>query len=127
VADRGARKRQRLSRSGEFERVYRKGDSHSNRFLVIYAFPRDDEAGSESRLGISVGRKLGGAVVRNRVKRALREAYQRFSEELPEGHDFVLVARPGLEELLERDGAPGVEECLRDVIDAAGLGRKRLP
>ena len=79
----GVRKRSRLSRSGEFERAYRKGASHSNRFLVLYAFPRTDEAGSESRLGVSVGRKVGGAVERNRVKRALREAYRELRASSP--------------------------------------------
>ena len=58
------RKRGRLSRSGDFERVYREGRSHANRFLVLYAFPRRDRDadGVEVRLGVSVSRKVGGAV-----------------------------------------------------------------
>jgi ribonuclease P protein component len=119
----GVRKRSRLSRSGEFERVYRKGASHSNRFLVLYAFPRSDEAGSESRLGVSVGRKVGGAVERNRVKRALREAYRELTDELPDGHDFVLVARPGIESLIDEGGTSRVTESLREVVAEAGLRR----
>ena len=74
MADRARRKRRRLSRSGEFERVYREGRSHASRHLVVYAFPRSDDE-SDPRLGISVGRKLGGAVERNRMKRLLREAF----------------------------------------------------
>ena len=71
------RKRGRLSRSGDFDRVYRDGRSHANRFLVLYAFPRADQATPTTsvRLGISVSRKVGGAVERNAVKRALREAF----------------------------------------------------
>ena len=67
-------KRGRLSRSAEFERVYRQGRSHGNRYLVLYAFPRgvDEEV---ARLGLSVSRKVGGAVDRNLVKRLLREAF----------------------------------------------------
>ena len=69
------RKRGRLSRSGDFDRVYRDGRSHANRYLVLYSFPRPDSAVDQSRLGISVSRKVGGAVERNAVKRALREAF----------------------------------------------------
>ena len=64
MSDRARRKRRRLSRSGEFERVYREGRSHASRHLVVYAFPRTDDDDSDPRLGVSVGRKVGGAVDR---------------------------------------------------------------
>jgi ribonuclease P protein component len=120
--DAGARKRRRLSRSGEFDRVYREGSSHATRFLVIYAFPREadeSEPGEEVRLGVSAARKVGGAVERNRVKRALREAFWSLSGDLPAGHDFVLVARPPLTELLEKDGAGAVASSLREALGEA--------
>lgn len=53
-----------------------------------------------------MGRKIGGAVQRNKVKRAIREAFWQLAERAPEGHDFVIVARPGVERLLE-DGSTG--------------------
>ena len=56
------------------------------------------------RLGVSVSRKVGGAVERNAVKRALREAFWAFGERLPADHDFVLVARPDVAGLVEREG-----------------------
>jgi ribonuclease P protein component len=118
------RKRGRLSRSGDFERVYREGTSHGNRFLVLYAFPRRDEAeavADEVRLGISVGRKVGGAVDRNAVKRAIKEAFWSAAGQLPPGHDFVLVARPDLAGLVEREGTGGVAGALRELLEAAGL------
>jgi ribonuclease P protein component len=115
--DAGARKRRRLSRSGEFDRVYREGSSHANRFLVVYSFPRSEELGEELRLGVSVGRKVGGAVERNRIKRALREAFWSLEPELPGGHDFVLVARPEIGSLWEREGAQGLSASLREALE----------
>ena len=120
MADRARRKRRRLSRSGEFERVYREGRSHASRHLVVYAFPRAENDG-EPRLGISVGRKLGGAVERNRIKRLLREAFWASSDELRPGHDFVIVARPAAGELAKEGGEAAVEQALRAVLVEAGL------
>jgi ribonuclease P protein component len=122
---REGRKRGRLSRSGDFDRVYREGRSHSNRFLVLYAFPRAQGEGDRDRgvrLGISVSRKVGGAVQRNAVKRALREAFWSPDSSLPPAHDFVLVARPDVAGLLERDGTPGVAGALEDLLAAARPG-----
>ena len=116
----GRRKRGRLSRSGDFDRVYREGRSHANRFLVVYAFPRG-EGDDDTRLGISVSRKVGGAVERNAVKRALREAFWSLDPEVPGRYDFVLVARPDVAGLLEREGAPGVAQALAGLIEEAGL------
>jgi ribonuclease P protein component len=122
MSDRARRKRRRLSRSGEFERVYREGRSHASRYLVVYAFPRAENEG-EPRLGVSVGRKLGGAVDRNRVKRQLRDAFWESADGLSGDHDFVIVARPAAGELAERgEGALG--EALRDVLREAGLSEQ---
>jgi ribonuclease P protein component len=117
------RRRGRLSRSGDFDRVYREGNSHSNRFLVLYAFPRSDDASDELRLGVSVSRKVGGAVERNSVKRALREAFWGLAEGLPPSHDFVLVARPDAAGLVEREGANGVQTTLAELVAEAGIDR----
>jgi ribonuclease P protein component len=124
AADRGGsgerRRRRRLSRSGEFERVYRDGRAHASRYLVLHAFPRPEDQGPP-RLGVSVGRKLGGAVERNRVKRLLRDAFWASADDLAAGHDFVIVARPEAGRLAEERGERGIEEALRELLDQAGL------
>jgi ribonuclease P protein component len=114
-------KRRRLSRSAEFERVYRQGRSKGNRYLVLYAFPRADEESQEGpRLGLSVGRRVGGAVDRTRVKRVLREAFWEEAERLPAGSDYVVVARPESLALTEREGEPGIRAALAELVEAVG-------
>jgi ribonuclease P protein component len=115
-------KRRRLSRSAEFERVYRQGRSKGNRFLVLYAFPREDRGDDGPRLGLSVGRRVGGAVDRTRVKRVLREAFWEEARRLPAGSDYVVVARPESLALAEREGADGVRAALAELVDDLGGG-----
>jgi ribonuclease P protein component len=112
-------KRRRLSRSAEFERVYRQGRSKGNRFLVLYAFPREEDSDGP-RLGLSVGRRVGGAVDRTRVKRVLREAFWEEARRLPAGSDYVVVARPESLGLVEREGMPGVRGALAELVDELG-------
>jgi ribonuclease P protein component len=124
--DREPRRRGRLSRSGDFERAYREGSSHSNRFLILYAFPRPADEADGVRLGVSVGRKVGGAVERNRLKRALREAFWELAGELQLAHDFVIVARGDLVGLVEREGSAGVRERLGELMRKERLFEERL-
>ncbi len=99
--------------------MYRQGRSTGNRHLVLYAFP--NASTERPRLGLSVSRKVGGAVERNRVKRLLREAFAHAEGDLRAGQDIVLVARPTAGELAEREGLPGVEQALEELIAKAGL------
>jgi ribonuclease P protein component len=116
-------KRGRLSRSAEFERVYRQGRSHGSRYFVLHAFPREAREGEGPRLGVSVSRKVGGAVDRNRVKRLLREAFRAEAERLPPDVDVVIVARPDALELVEREGLGGVRAAICELVEKASRER----
>ena len=119
-------RRRRLSRSGDFDRVYREGSSSANRFLVLYSFAhREDESEDGARLGLSVGRKVGKAVTRNKVRRAVREAFWELPELIQPGRDYVIVARPGAEGLLEREGQDGVRASLEELMSETA-GEERL-
>ena len=118
-------KRPRLSRSSDFQRIYRQGSSTASRFLVLYSFRRPAEVSADGpRLGLSVSKKMGGAVVRNRVKRLLREAFGSVRGQLAEDHDFVLIARPPLLELIARESAGEkglVSAAVLDLLGRAGF------
>lgn len=131
-----ARRRPRLSRSADFQRVYRQGDSAASRHFVLYAFPRDANAApaegspDELRLGVSVGRRVGGAVERNRVKRLLREAFWTLPEQVPVSHDYVVVARQGAAELADVGGLDSYRSdlvALLERLDLGGRDRQEAP
>jgi ribonuclease P protein component len=109
-------KRGRLSRSADFDRVFRQGSSHGGRELVLYVFPRSEDA-STPRLGLSVSRKVGGAVQRNQVKRLLREAFAIDGDRLPPDSDIVVVARSDARGLAEREGLAGIRRALGELIE----------
>ena len=103
--------------------MYRNGTSHANRFLVLYSFPStaereraSDDAGGDVRLGISVGRKVGGAVQRNAVKRAIREAFWSLEDSLSLEHDYVVVARADSAGLVEREGTEAIRTALAELL-----------
>ena len=114
-------RRHRLSRSRDFDAVYRRGTSVSTRYLVLHWFPRDEDPEGEPRLGLAVPRSVGSAVVRNRMKRLLREVWRELLPSVPSGHDYVLAARPGLAEPAETRGREWLVAEVTDVLAKARL------
>ena len=112
-------RRYRLTRSHDFDAVYRRGRSVSTRFLVLYWFPREEEDGNEPRLGLAVPRRVGSAVRRNSIKRRLREVWRARLEVIPGGCDYVLVVRPGFVEAAESRGPEWLGERLDEVLGKA--------
>jgi ribonuclease P protein component len=110
------KRRHRLSRSRDFDAVYRHGRSTATRYLVLYSFPREEADGQGPRLGLAVSRQLGGAVERNRLKRRLRAAFDEVAEGLPTENDYVLIARPGLGDAAESRGFAWLVERVDEVF-----------
>jgi len=112
-------RRHRLSRSRDFEAVYREGRSVSTRFLVLYWFAREDEE-PEPRLGLAVPKGTAAtAVARNRMKRQLREAWRARLGAIPAGRDYVLIAKPGLPEAIGANGFDWLGERIDEVLGKA--------
>jgi ribonuclease P protein component len=113
-------RKNRLSRSRDFDVVYRQGRSVSTRFLTLYWFAREDEA-DEPRLGLAVPKAAGNAVVRNRIKRKLREVWRAKldANAVPPTSDYVLVVRPGLPEAAETRGHEWLVERVDEVLGKA--------
>jgi ribonuclease P protein component len=113
-------RRHRLSRSRDFDAVYRHGRSASTRFLTLYWFRREEEPG-EPRLGLAVPKAAGSSVVRNRIKRQLREIWRQKLEtsEVERSSDYVLVVRPGLPEAADARGHEWLVERVDEVLGKA--------
>ena len=110
----------RLSRSAEFERVYRQGRSTANRQLVLYSFP--NSSAPRARPGCRYRARSAArcsAIASSGLLRS--EAFARVEAELAPEQDIVVVARPEIRELAERDGLDGVSAALGELLDRARL------
>ncbi|OEF97315.1 ribonuclease P protein component [Desulfuribacillus alkaliarsenatis] len=82
----------RLSNNKDFVTIYKKGKSFANRYFVLYIY-KHAKSLDPFRLGVSVSKKVGNAVVRNRIKRLVKEVFLSKKDSLPTGYDFVIIAR----------------------------------
>jgi len=111
-------RRNRLSRSRDFDAVYGRGRSVSTRFLTLYWFQREGTVGAP-RLGFAVPKAVGNAAVRNRIKRQLREIMRQRLEGVPASNDYVLIVRSGLPEAAEANGYGWLEQRVDEVLGKA--------
>ncbi|SFI19744.1 ribonuclease P protein component [Tindallia magadiensis] len=79
-----------IKKNKEFRSIYQKGKSVANRNLVLY-YRKNPQV--ETRIGITVSKKVGKSVVRNKVKRRLKEILREKGDQLPKGYDLVWIAR----------------------------------
>ncbi len=85
------KKEYRVKTEKDFQRVFHQGSSVANRQLVLYVYPKHDQ--EHFRVGLSVGKKIGNAVVRNQIKRYLRQALLELKPFIQKDIDFILIAR----------------------------------
>lgn len=109
------KKTYRIKKEKEFQKVINARASYANRNIVLFILSKPQQA--HFRVGISVGKKIGNAVMRNRVKRQLREAVFHMQDQFPSDLDFVLIARPNIVTLTTKE----VEQNLRHVCRLANI------
>jgi len=85
----------RLKKNEHFQAVFQKGSSAANKQFIVYTSRQEGQAAF--RVGISVSKKIGIAVTRNRVKRLIRAAIAQLEDVIQPGLDLVVIARPGVE------------------------------
>lgn len=103
----------RLRPRGEFERVRQNGRSWPHRFFVLIVLPQTARPATPSRIGVAAGKKLGGAVTRNRIKRKLREAVRQVYPNIHSGVDVILIARAPSTEATVTQLAAALTETLQ--------------
>ncbi|SIS54551.1 ribonuclease P protein component [Salimicrobium flavidum] len=113
------KKAYRIKKNKEFQNVFKNGKSFANRQLVLYYLKKDQP---HFRIGLSVSKRIGNAVMRNKVKRYLREAFHELEDELHQDYDFVIIARKPVNAMEYHD----VKKSLQHVCKRSGVLKKKL-
>ena len=115
MADQRFLRAYRITRGADFQRAYQRRLTAGDDRLLVFVFPNGLP---HPRLGLSVSRKIGGAVVRNRWKRCIREAFRLAREQLPCGVDLIVIPRP--------DAVPETKELQESLVKLARRAAKRI-
>ncbi|WP_100374333.1 ribonuclease P protein component [Bacillus sp. FJAT-45037] len=113
------KKEQRIKKNEEFSSVFNKGQSVANRQFVLYSLKKEGQV--NFRIGLSVSKKVGNAVTRNRIKRYVRTVFQTYQEDLPINYDFVVIARHPVAEMDFHE----VESSLKHVLKKSRFLKKK--
>ena len=90
-----------LKKDSDFRKVYKHGKSFANRYLVMYILENKSDS---SRIGISVSKKVGNAITRNKIRRRIKEAYRlNIDENVKNGYDIIFIARVSCNEAEYKD------------------------
>ncbi|MEH7109189.1 MULTISPECIES: ribonuclease P protein component [Bacillaceae] len=91
------KKEYRIKKNQDFQVVFQRGRSFANRQFVVYSLPKEGQG--HFRIGLSVSKKLGNAVMRNRIKRCVRQAVFELKGQMEQGNDYVIIARKPVVEM----------------------------
>lgn len=103
-------KQQRIKKNKEFQRIFKKGKSFANRQFIVYVLKSDQP---EFRVGLSVSKKVGNAVTRNRIKRYIRQTFLERKDDLMQNADYVIIARQQAAEMDFHESKKSLEHVLR--------------
>lgn len=91
------KKANRIKKNDEFQYIFKHGKSFANRQLVIYYAENPEQ--EHFRIGLSVGKKIGNAIVRNQIKRYLRQAFHELEQDIRQDIDIIIIARQPTKDL----------------------------
>jgi ribonuclease P protein component len=113
------KKEYRIKKNKEFQAVFKNGQSFANRQFVVYVMDQPEQV--HFRVGLSVGKKIGNAVTRNRIKRLIRQVIFEFSPELNQHKDYIIIARMPVSDM----GYEEVKKSLAHVLRKAKVLKKQ--
>jgi ribonuclease P protein component len=101
----------RVKKNKEFQEAFKKGKSVANRQFVVYILKKPEQ--ENFRIGLSVSKKIGNAVMRNQIKRYIRQSFHEFQERVQNGNDYIIIARKPTAEMDMHEVKKSLEHVLK--------------
>jgi ribonuclease P protein component len=101
----------RVKKNKEFQEAFKKGKSAANRQFVVYVLKKQEQ--ENFRIGLSVSKKIGNAVVRNQIKRYVRQSFHELQDRVHPGNDYIIIARKPVAEMGMHEIKKSLEHVLR--------------